>query len=286
MEFPIVQLTSSQFPPLITEISDPPAELYVRGTLPSFDEYKWLAVVGSRKYTPYGRSACEHLVRGLAGAPVVIVSGLALGIDAIAHKAALDAGLPTVAVPGSGLDWNVLYPRSNQSLARAIITAGGALLSEFEPSQKANDYTFPQRNRIMAGLCHATLLVEATERSGTLITARLTAEYNRDLLAVPGSIFSESSRGTHQFLKLGARLVSSSEDILDALGISTSRVTSEKPQGLTEHESRIFDLLAEPASRDTLTAELALSATELAIALSTLEIKGLIREELGLLRRV
>lgn len=285
MEYPIVQLTSSQFPPLLTEISDPPAELYVRGTLPSFDEYKWLAVVGSRKYTPYGKSVCEQLIRGLTGTPVVIVSGLALGIDAISHKAALDARLPTVAVPGSGLDWDVLYPRSNQSLARAILNDGGALLSEFEPSQKANDYTFPQRNRIMAGLSHATLLIEATERSGTLITARLATEYNRDLLAVPGSIFSESSKGTHQFLKLGARLVTGPNDILDALGISPPSV-SRKPQDLTEHETIIYELLAEPASRDGLVSGSELGATELAIALTTLEIKGLICEELGLLRRV
>ncbi len=283
MEHPITQLDSSQFPQLLREISDPPKELYARGELPS-EECKWLAVVGSRKYTPYGKSTCEHLIAGLRGQPVVIVSGLALGIDAIAHKAALDAGIPTVAVPGSGLDWNVLYPRSNHSLAHAILNAGGAMLSEFEPSTKANDYTFPQRNRIMAGLCHATLLIEATERSGTLITARLATEYNRDLLAVPGSIFSESSKGTHQFLKLGARLVASSADILDALGIAVTTPTAT-PQNLTENETNIFEALHEPCSRDALASVVALHATELAIALSTLEIKGLIREELGLLRR-
>lgn len=283
MEYPVRQLDSSQFPQLVMEISDPPKELYVRGKLPS-EDLRWLSVVGSRKYTPYGKSACEHLVRGLAGAPVVIVSGLALGIDAIAHKAALDARLPAVAVPGSGLDWNVLYPRSNQSLARAILEAGGALLSEFEPSQKANEYTFPQRNRIMAGLSHATLLIEATGRSGTLITARLATEYNRDLLAVPGSIFSESSKGTHQFLKLGARLVASPADILDALGIAAAPPAA-KPENLTEHEADIFEALHEPCSRDALAAAVALSATELSVALSTLEIKGLIREELGLLRQ-
>ncbi|MBI4068482.1 DNA-protecting protein DprA [Candidatus Kaiserbacteria bacterium] len=284
MEYPISQLNSSQFPQLLTEISDPPKELYARGELPS-EECEWLAVVGSRKYTPYGKSACEHLIAGLRGQPVVIVSGLALGIDAIAHKAALDAGLPTVAVPGSGLDWDVLYPRSNQSLARAILNAGGALLSEFEPSMKANDYTFPQRNRIMAGLCHATLLIEATERSGTLITARLATEYNRDLLAVPGSIFSESSKGTHQFLKLGARLVASSADILDALGIAAA-TPAGKPENLTDNEAHIFEALHEPCPRDALASMVALNATELAIALSTLEIKGLICEELGLLRRL
>lgn len=284
MEYPLLQLRTAQFPPLLREISDPPSDLYLRGTLPSYD-LQWLAVVGSRKYTPYGKSVCEHLIAGLRGQPVVIVSGLALGIDAIAHKAALDAGLTTVAVPGSGLDWNVLYPRSNHSLARAILNAGGALLSEFEPSLKANEYTFPQRNRIMAGLSHATLLIEATERSGTLITARLATEYNRDLLAVPGSIFSESSKGTHQFLKLGARLVTSSNDILDALGITVA-IPTATPENLTDNEAGIFEALHEPCSRDVLASTVGLSATELAIALSTLEIKGLIREELGLLRRI
>ena len=214
----IVKLAEKDFPPLLLEIPDPPNKLYVRGTLPSF-EMRWLAVVGSRAMSQYGRQVCEHLISGLRGYPIVIVSGLAYGVDACAHKNALEAGLTTVAVPGSGLDWNVLYPRANAGLAREILKSGGALLSEFEPDLKATDYTFPQRNRIMAGLSHATLIVEAKEKSGSLITARLTAEYNRELLVVPGSIFSAESRGTHQFLKLGATPVTTPEDILRALGI-------------------------------------------------------------------
>src|SRR3989344_4795871 len=175
-------LSPKDFPPLLREIPDAPKKLYVRGKLPSFNS-AWLAVVGSRACTPYGRQALRYLIEGLRGYPVVIVSGLAYGIDAEAHKAALEAKLPTVAVPGSGLDWNVLYPRANVNLAREILKAGlsgqgGALLSEFEPNLKAADYTFPQRNRIMAGLCKAALVVEAKERSGSLITARLATEYN------------------------------------------------------------------------------------------------------------
>ena len=131
-----------------------PKRLHLRGKLPSAD-LQWLAVVGSRAITPYGRQAVKHLIEGLRGYPVVIVSGLAYGTDAEAHRAALDAGLPTVAVPGSGLDWDVLYPRANVGLAREILKAGGALLSEEKPETKAADYTFPKRNRIMAGLCRA-----------------------------------------------------------------------------------------------------------------------------------
>src|SRR4051812_17012803 len=196
-------LSAEQFPRLLNEIPDRPKRLFVRGELPS-DEYKFLAVVGSRACTPYGRQAVTHLIDGLRGYPIVIVSGLAYGADAEAHKAALKAGLPTVGVPGSGLDWDVLYPRANVGLAKEILKAGGALLSEFKPDMKAADYTFPQRNRIMAGLCKATLIIEAKEKSGSLITARLAADFNRDVLVVPGQIFSAESKGTHQFLRLGA----------------------------------------------------------------------------------
>lgn len=286
-------LNKEDFPPLLREIPDPPEKLYVRGKLPS-TELKWLAVVGSRAMTSYGRQACEHLISGLHGYPVVIVSGLAFGVDAAAHKAALGAGLPTVAVPGSGLDWSVLYPRANVSLAREIISSGGgsassgkiggALLSEYEPELKAADYTFPQRNRIMTGLCHATLVVEAKERSGSLITARLTAEYNRELLVVPGSIFSAESRGTHQFLKLGATPVTEPEDILRALGIKTEEKSKVARADLSEGEALVLRIIANPCPRDELMQALELPISEANILLSTMEIKGLIVEELGVVR--
>ncbi|KKW17223.1 MAG: protecting protein DprA protein [Candidatus Kaiserbacteria bacterium GW2011_GWB1_50_17] len=237
----ITALSPNRFPPLLKEIPDAPKKLYVRGTLPSYDSM-WLAVVGSRAATNYGRQAVRHLIEGLRGYPVVIVSGLAYGIDAEAHKAALEAGLPIVAVPGSGLDWSVLYPRANVNLAREIIKAGGAHLSEFEPNMKAADYTFPQRNRIMAGLCKAVLVIEAKERSGSLITARLATEYNRELLVVPGSIFSAESRGTHQFLKLGATPVTEPEDILRALGIETQTREMTLHIDLFENERRVLEI--------------------------------------------
>lgn len=278
-------LDATEFPPLLPEIPDAPKQLYVRGDLPNF-EHKWLAVVGARALTPYGKQACEHLIRGLRSYPIVIVSGLAYGADACAHKAALDAGLPTVAVPGSGLDWSVMYPRANVSLARDIIAQGGAHLSEFEPNQKAADYTFPQRNRIMAGMCHATLVIEAKERSGSLITARLATEYNRELMVVPGSIFSETSRGTHQFLKLGATPVTEAADILRALNMDDGfRKPVTSNTDLSENEKRVLTILATPCSRNELIETLALPISEAGILLSTMEIKGLIREEYGLVRR-
>ncbi len=278
-------LSPNEFPPLLREIPDAPKQLHMRGELPSFEK-QWLAVVGSRAVTPYGRQVCKHLIEGLRGYPVVIVSGLAYGVDAEAHKAALDAGLPTVAVPGSGLDWNVLYPKANVGLAREILKAGGALLSEEKPDMKAADYTFPKRNRIMAGLCRAVLIIEAKEQSGSLITARLTVEYNRELLVVPGSIFSEESKGTHQFLRLGATAVTSPEDILVALGIAKREGESlaSLRADLSEEELRVIQIIHAPLSRDELIRALELPISDANILLSTMEIKGLIVEELGVVR--
>lgn len=278
-------LPAADFPPLLREIPDPPTQLYVRGELPSFEECRWLAVVGSRAVSSYGRQVVAHLIEGLRGYPVVIVSGLAYGIDALAHKAALDAGLPTIAVPGSGLDWGVVYPRANVALGHEILDAGGAMLSEFDPGQRAADYTFPKRNRIMAGMCHATLVVEAQERSGSLITARLATEYNRELLVVPGSIFSDTSRGTHQFLKLGATPVTCAEDILRALGIDPEEDRTPVNQAdLTLEEARVLELLASPLERVALIEAIDMPIAAVGALLSMMEIKGLIKDEFGTVR--
>lgn len=278
----ISELAVHDFPALLREIADPPKKLFVRGTLPT--DRVWLTVVGSRAMSSYGRDACDYLLGGLRGYPIAIVSGLAYGVDAAAHRAALKAGLPTIAVPGSGLNWDVLYPRAHVSLAKEILKAGGAHLSEFEPSMRAQDYTFPQRNRIMAGMAKATLIVEARERSGSLITARLATEYNRDLLVVPGSIWNEGSKGTHQFLKLGATPVTTPEDILQALGIAFERAI-EKRTDLSGLELRVLEIIANPVSRDELIGALKLPISEANVLLSTMEIKELIKEEMGVMRR-
>ncbi|KXJ98072.1 MAG: hypothetical protein UZ19_OD1000791 [Parcubacteria bacterium OLB19] len=204
MSHEIKLLNPSDFAPnnlgALLEIPQPPDQLWYQGNLPPA-ALKLLAVVGSRKYTTYGKQVIEHLINGLADYPVGIVSGLALGIDGLAHEQALKNNLYTLAVPGSGLDKSVLYPARHKELAERILRGGGGLLSELPPKTAAAPWTFPQRNRLMAGLCHATILIEAGEKSGTLITARMVADYNRELLAVPGSIFSKNSYGTHQFFK-------------------------------------------------------------------------------------
>ena len=221
MSFPIRTLAPEEFPPLLHEIPDAPHTLNCRGTLPP-PHLKLLAVVGSRNHTPYGKKVVAHLIGGLRGHSIGIVSGLALGIDSLAHQAALAHNLYTVAVPGGGLDDSVLYPRSHLQLAKEILAAKGGLLSEYEPQFAATSWSFPKRNRIVTGMSHATLLIEASEKSGTLISARLASDYNRDVLAVPGDIFSENAHGVHQFLKLGATVVTSAEDILTALGIDSA----------------------------------------------------------------
>ncbi|MFZ2887289.1 MAG: DNA-processing protein DprA [Minisyncoccia bacterium] len=284
MKSDLSKLALEDFPPLLNEIPGKPKQLYVRGELPSFD-LKWLAVVGSRALTPYGKQACEYLIEGLRGYPVVIVSGNCYGADAAAHETAMRVGLPTVACPGSGLNWDIMYPRMNLGMARRIIETGGAHISEMEPDEKANNFTFPKRNRIMVGLTHATLVIEAKERSGSLITARLASEYNRDLLVVPGSIFSATSKGTHQFLKLGAQAVTEPEDILKALGIDVSE--SARPAertDLNKDETNVLEILASPCSRDELLTSLSMPITEANVLLSMMEIKGLIKEELGVVR--
>ena len=277
-------ITPRHFPPCLTEIPDPPKQLYVRGTLPPHDSYAYVAVVGSREYTPYGKQVCERLIRGLAGYPVVIVSGLALGIDGIAHKAALDTGLHTVAIPGSGLSDRVLYPASHRPLARTILEHGGALLSEFPDDFKPRKESFPQRNRIMAGISRAVLVIEATERSGTLITARLAMDYNRDVFAVPGPIHAETSKGPHMLIKSGAAVITSSEDILTALHIaSEERTFNTQPLFLSPEEQLLFHILKQPLPRDQVVRNLTMSASEANSLLASLEIKGYIEERLGML---
>lgn len=211
-------LEPKEFPPQLCEIPQVPERLWMRGFLPPHGA-KLLTVVGSRSLTTYGRTACEFLINGLKGYPISIISGLALGADACAHRAALAAGLHTIAIPGSGLSDDALYPRTNFPLAHQILESGGALLSEHEPEYRALPHDFPSRNRIMVGLADAVLMIEAGEQSGSLITARLAAEYNRDLFCVPHRIGDINSEGTHQFIRLGAELVSEPEQLLEALGL-------------------------------------------------------------------
>lgn len=278
----IRELSHQEWPRQLREIPQPPDHLWLRGTLPP-PETKLLTVVGSRALTPYGRAACEKLIHGLAGYPISIVSGLALGTDACAHAAALSAGLHTIAVPGSGLDDSVVSPRSNFELAKRILLAGGALLSEQEPLHKPWRKEFPSRNRIMVGLSHAVLMIEAGPKSGTLITARLAGEYNRDLLCVPHHINDPHGFGPHLFIRIGAALVTEPLHILEALGITPREAASRGalPTDLTDTEGEVWQLLSEPKTRDELLRASQRGAGDTLTALVSLELRGLITEEFG-----
>ena len=282
MPVEIRKLSKNNFPALLSEINDPPSTLYLRGTLPP-PETKLLAVVGSRRMSRYGQDACEYLIAGLAGYPISIVSGLALGIDGVAHKAALKAGLHTTAVPGSGLSEEVLYPRAHLMLSRNILDSGGALLSEMEPDEHAAPYTFPKRNRIMAGMSHAVLIIEAGLKSGTLITARLATEYNRELLIIPHSIFSEGGAGGHLFMSLGARPVRSADDILDVFDMKKEEI--KKNIELTPDEERVIEILSAPMPRDELIRALGVATGSANVLLTQMEIRGIITEFMGEIRK-
>lgn len=272
---------------MLREIPDKPKALYIRGELPG-PEYHLLCVVGSRATSPYGRRTCASLVAGLAGYPVAIASGLALGIDAEAHKSALDVGLPTVACLPSSCDDESIYPSTNRPLAQRILARGGALLSEERGPHKAMIHNFPQRNRVMAGMSRVTLIIEAGEKSGTLITARLALDYNREVLAIPHELGRESGAGVNRLIREGATLVRTSDDILQALGIKPSDKPTQAtlPTDLTEAELAVLHALSEPLVRDELAERMTLSAQEANVALSSLLIRGLITERLGKIERV
>ncbi len=277
----IRELNRTEWPKQLLEIPQLPERLWIQGTLPVAGT-KFLSVVGSRAMTRYGQEACEKLITGLAGYPISIVSGLALGVDACAHKAALAAGLHTIAIPGSGLDESVISPRSNVGLAKEILKAGGALISEQEPLHKPWLKEFPSRNRLMVGMSDAVLIIEAGQKSGTLITARLAVDYNRELLCVPHRIGDSHAFGPHLFIRLGATLVSDPLHILEALHITPKEARATiAPTDLGDIELEIWSMLIEPKTRDEILRGTTSAAGEILTALVALELRGLIKEEFG-----
>ncbi len=288
MDFRIEKIYPEDYPTGLLEIPDIPASLNIVGT-PLDKNALYLCVVGSRNNTTYGKSALEELIAGLANTNIVIVSGLALGTDTIAHKLALKYGLKTVVFPGSGLGEKVLYPASNLALAKEILAAGGTLVSEYENNFHSMIWTFSRRNRLMAGLSHATLIVEAGEKSGTLITARLALDYNREVLVVPGPITSPVSIGSNRLLRQGAIPITKSEDILEVFGMKQKSLFSEKDiemQNLSADEKEVLEFLIEPCSRDEILKCCGKPVNEINCLLSAMEIKGLIKEEMGEIRRI
>ena len=266
----LLTLGDAAYPKTLLEIADPPSLLYVRGQ-PALLQKSALAMVGSRNATPQGMQTAENFSRTLAAHHLAIVSGLALGIDAAAHRGALAAGGDTVAVIGTGADR--LYPARNQELALAIAERG-AIVSEFPLGTPAIAANFPRRNRIISGLARGVLVVEAAPQSGSLITARLAAEQGREVFAIPGSIHSPVARGCHQLIKQGAKLVETAADILEELG-SLDPMPAPAPLPDAVPEPALLAALGhDPCSLDELVERSGHSAEQLLGELLTLELSG------------
>ncbi len=285
--YKIVTMADPEYPALLLQIPDPPPFLYVLGSLAGLN--KNLAVVGSRNATAYGISTAKRLSRDLASIGITIVSGLAVGIDSAAHKGALMGGGKTIAVLGSGLER--IYPAENRKLFYRI-AENGAVISEFSLKTEPEAHNFPVRNRIISGISFGTIVVEATKRSGSLITARLAAEQNREVFAVPGSIRSFKSTGTHTLIKQGAKLVEHARDILEELvhiidtpvqddgNIQTS--LSKKRIHLTDEESKVFNILEDyPLHIDNIVRKLKIEPGKLSSILLQLELKGVVSQSPG-----
>ena len=272
-------LLDDDYPCNLRQVADAPPVLFVRGSLRPADRQA-VALVGTRRATAYGRAVAERLARDLAGAGVTVVSGLAKGVDTAAHLAALEAGGRTLAVLGNGLDQ--VYPPENGGLARRLAEPDrGALVSEFAPGVPPDAVNFPRRNRIISGLSRATVIVEAGERSGALITADFALEQGRDVLAVPGSIFSVMSLGANQLLRQGAMPVTCARDILDVLGAPAAGAMTrvEEAPDVSPPEATVWRALSgEPRHADDLARTLGLSPGEVAATLTMLEVKGLARQ--------
>lgn len=270
-----VSVFDEDYPKFLKEIYDPPTILYYKGSLDSLGK-KCIAVVGTRKMTGYGKMVCEQFVKVLVSFNLTIVSGLARGIDATAHKTAVTEGGQTVAILGGGL--NEIYPPENRGLALDIINGHGAVISEFPPNYPSVPGNFPARNRIISGLSQATLVVEAAADSGSLITARLALEQGRDVFAIPGPITSSLSKGPIDLIKDGARAVYEAGEILDELGIfGVVKANVINEENLTEDEKKVLGALENEALHiDEIGRMLNLSSAKISAILLKMEIAGLV----------
>lgn len=289
----VLILDDGSYPALLREIDDPPPVLYVKGDWQACLDQPCVGVIGSRMCSTYGVNASEMLSRDLASRGLTIVSGLARGIDAAAHKGAIQGHGRTIAVMGTGID--AVYPRENTGLVRDILANGGCLVTQFPLGTPPLKDNFPYRNRIISGLSLGVLIVEASERSGSLITARLASEQNREVMAVPGNITSGNSFGTNYLIKSGAKLVQQWQDVVAELpseiasSILPPKVDEAKranqrqpalaPADLSEHEEKVWSLLAPDDSThiDVLLETSGLSFGDLNNALVSLDIRDLIR---------
>lgn len=275
--------SDARFPERLKAIFDPPPALYLRGSGdPALLGRRAVAVVGARSCSPYGAQVARMLGRELTAAGLLVVSGLARGIDGEAHRGALEAGSPTVGVLGCGIDRD--YPAVNATLSRRM-EEEGLVVSEYEAGVEPAPWRFPARNRIIAGLCEAVVVVEARERSGALITADFALEEGREVFAVPGEITSALSAGSNALLKLGAAPLTGSGDVLDALGID--RATPQIDPDVSEAAQRVLALVRDgAAAADDLTVRTSLDAGAVSVALTELELAGLVAAADGVYRAV
>ncbi|SHK09547.1 DNA-processing protein DprA [Rhodothermus profundi] len=277
----LIPAWDERFPPLLRTIYDPPALLWMRGTWTPEDHHA-VAIVGTRRPTDYGLRTARQFAAALAREGVTVISGLAYGIDAAAHRGALEAGGRTLAVLGSGVDR--IYPARHERLARAILNQG-ALFSEFPLGAAPDAPNFPRRNRLISGLARAVLIVEAYETGGALITARLALEQNREVLAIPGVLHNPASAGTNRLIRDSlARLVCTPDDVLEAIGFGASPVAQPPPSppSLNGLERQLYDALEpEPLHIDVLCERTGLDPSTALVYLLQLEFKGLVRQLAG-----
>jgi len=273
----VLTYRDTDYPDRLKEIYDYPPLIYVRGTILPGDEWS-LAVVGTRRASVYGRQVTEEIVRDLARSRITTISGLARGIDTVAHRSALDAGGRTIAVFGCGLD--IVYPSDNANLARRILEEG-ALISEYPLGSRPRPENFPRRNRIMSGLSLGVLVVEAGEQSGAMITANLALEQNREVFAVPGSILSPASKGTNRLIQEGAKMVRDFKDIAEELNLTAvaQQIEMKEVMPSSETESRLLKQLgAEPTHIDEVCRSIQLPMPTVSSTLAMMELKGLVKQ--------
>ncbi len=276
-EIKTTTIEDKKYPKLLKEIKDPPEILYVRGELNPNEQC--FAVVGTRMCSPYGKQVALEIAGDLAEAGLIIVSGLAPGIDTFAHTAVVERNKRTIAVLGTGLDEKSIYPQSNLKLAQRILETGGCLISEYPSGTPGSKFTFPQRNRIISGLSSGVLVVEAKQKSGALITAGWARKQGRKIFAVPGPVHSLNSKGPHYLIKNGAKLVENANDILKELNLSLSVSDTDRTvRGENEGENSILEALKEEALYiDKIIEKTKLPASIVASTLTILEIKGKVR---------
>ncbi len=277
----IIKKGDTGYPALLGHIADPPEQLYCRGNIALLDTF-CIGVVGTRRISEYGRQATADVAGNLATAGVTVVSGLALGVDAAAHRAALGANGKTIAVLGSGIDDATIGPRENLPLARDILANDGLLISEYPVGYPADRWTFPQRNRIISGLSRGVLIVEADRESGSLITAKCALEQNRDVFAIPGSIYWPRSVGANWLIQQGARPVLCAADILETYRLKQVPLPAAAALSTDDPVQRaILQVLREngPTHLDTIVAQCGVDASRTMSALAMLDIAGAVRHE-------